>query len=217
MNCLILAAAPSIRFGGVKHQLEVGGESIIVRLIRQVKSRGGVPILFTNSKYLGEVSGCEHVVYGPRRRTQMEACLFDMEQYWTDPCLFIFGDSIVSKEAMDHAFSSTPFKFYGSLAHHEGEGYMWLFRPDDVKEHLVRVCRRVLMDPGIPGVGFNMIQSMLGLDMADPKILFDGDDERFVWLTDYTQDIDFQRDYVDFVNKVKHGEIVLDDLPEEAA
>jgi len=212
MRFLIMAAGPSERFGGTKQLLQVGPEPLLLRLCRQVEERGGEPIVFTNNHMINDACASRGygVVSGPKRMYQMEAKLLDTYPYWNGPVCFMFGDCIFSKAAMDRVFEGKPFVFFGNLQQHQGEGFCWIFEKKQVLSHLVKVVRDAYK--GGYGVGFDMVFSMLDLPPTTTHHTFGQNDERFVWFNDYTCDIDFQDDFINFKEKVIDTGL-LDDLP----
>lgn len=98
-----------------KQLADVGPETCLARLIRQITARDGKPYVVTHdimlhnaASYLGAT-----VLYPNMHRVTCET-LLSTSRIWQSPMLVIVGSSVFTKAAMDRIFIDVPLRFFGN-------------------------------------------------------------------------------------------------------
>ena len=106
MNVFLLAAGNNERWGfdRPKQLADVAGETVIARVVRQVRERGHSPVVVTHNALIGGAVDCE-VMKPKRRRWTLETFLSTRDR-WEEPMTAVLlGDVIFSKAVMDKMLS----------------------------------------------------------------------------------------------------------------
>lgn len=114
---LILAAGEAKRMKGASKQLlPVKNETIIARIIRQVRTRGGAPWVVTlNPEIIRAVHKEGSFVFKPREQQSTCATFVSTYWVWEERTIILLGDVIYSKALMDRIFAcDDPIRVFGN-------------------------------------------------------------------------------------------------------
>lgn len=221
---LILAAGKGQRFAGGKwwpekpdHKqlLDVAGETVIGRIIRQCKARGYHPTVVTQHQAIIEiVTDCD--IYCPRDSRWVMATLYSTREEWADIVTVLWGDVVYSGAVMDAMLAETRSPmFYGRW----GDGFGMVFKPDDMLANLEAVLAdaEANCNEGYPvGRNWEVYKLLINHPLhkgSHPGPSCDGPFYTYVSRDDYTQDLDVIGDYELLLEKtIKTGR--LDDIRE---
>lgn len=132
---LILAAGKSKRWKDAiwpasfpKQLLDIGGETLIGRVVRQVKERGFNPLVVTHDPVIMQ-SVPRTTMVNPADRRWIMATVWSTRKLWTGIVTVLYSDVLYSAAVMDAmlAEENAP-KFYGRW----GDGFGFVFRADDM-------------------------------------------------------------------------------------
>lgn len=220
---LILAAGTQERWNmrrtprnmRVKQMIDIGGEPLILRTIRQLRQRNCNPIMVTNN---GTISGESITSFQPANCERVIDTLNSTKDIWEGSVLIVLGDVCFSKSTMDlMTEGKEDFKIFGYferphidpvLNYKPGwrEIYSLTFRPKEYKS--VKKALRIAI---------NNIRAKKLKDFYNAYRLINGiendcvlDDITFTNITDYTQDFDWYPTYENFLKEVI-GKNLLDD------
>lgn len=98
---LILAAGDAARWNGqCKHLAQIGAETVIGRIARQVLQCGYAPIVVTHRRDLGMASA---VTFAPLAHDTLLDTLLSTRELWRGRVYVLLGDVVFSDEALDLA------------------------------------------------------------------------------------------------------------------
>jgi len=216
---LILAAGEQKRWAEdsaePKQLADIGGESLILRIIRQVKERDELPIVVTHDYAITRATVESAIISQPGKycRWVVETVLSTL-MLWGDsdePVVVLFGDVIFSKVTMDLILGETETlpKFYGNGC----ELFAVRFCPDDLLCLLVKHLG-MARHGGYKEIGrfWNVYRALIGVEL-DKHVIHDNP-PYFAMIEDWTNDIDNMGEYVTFQREVIDAG-KLDDLRED--
>jgi hypothetical protein len=143
---LILAAGQSKRWRdgtwperGPKQLLDIGGETLIARVVRQVRARGFEPTVITHDAAIAAaVSGA--AVYAPQDHRWLASSLWSANPLWRGQVAVLFSDVLYSRELLNFILSETRSPvFYGRW----GEIYGFAF---DDRDRSMTACTQAVLD-----------------------------------------------------------------------
>jgi hypothetical protein len=220
---LILAAGEQKRWPMTeppyhKQLLDVGGETIVARIVRQCRSRNTEPLIISHRDWPMNVQVVEPC--GATRWTV--ETLFSTYDLWKKRTVVLLGDVVYSRATMDRIFApqSEELKVYGN--EHEifalsivgteiyhpitGQGGVFFVEITDSLGEAISHAESGVARGG--GKLRKFYQAYCDLNMTgnarESRVLR--------WIDDYTQDVDNAGDYAVLQDKVARG--VIDDLPE---
>lgn len=209
---LILAAGNALRFNNtLKQLLPIGDELIIDRIIRQIDIRtirediDIFPLLITHNQEIVDAANIQMCQKPKANRWTCETLLSTVE-WWNKRVIVLLGDVIYSKAVMDRIINcQDEIRVFG----HEYEIFAISFTSLVKAEVILALSEAIrhAMARG-PGTLRKFYQAYCGLDLNSDKM----EDEvldRICFLQDYTNDIDTQEDYDNFLKQKLH---LLDDL-----
>jgi hypothetical protein len=198
--CFILCAGDAIRIkGACKQLLDVGnGETILARIVRQVKARGGTPVIVTHNLTIVDAFPEEMRLIPAKRRWTCETLGSLLGLSVVQYCnVVLLGDVIYSKDAMDRIFRvNEPAVFFGN----EWEIYALFFRRDGLPNLVKAVEKATAWGGEGKGKLRRVWQALYGLPQGDA---FEEDLIEYVGSGDYTTDIDTKREYYVWLIKSK--------------
>ena len=222
-TCLILAAGNQDRWNmrrtprnmRVKQMIDIGGEALISRTIRQLNHRKCRPIMVTNN---GSISGLSVTSFQPADCRRVIDTLSSTSEIWEGSVLVVLGDVCFSKSTMDLMTRGTEdFKIFGYferphidpvLEYKPGwrEIYALTFRPKEYNA-VKRALKIVVSHTKAKKLKdfYNAYRMIKGIE--NDCVL---DDSTFENITDYTQDFDWYPTYENFQKEVVDKKL-LDD------
>jgi hypothetical protein len=212
-SVLILAAGEQKRWARhdqLKQLLQAGPETIIDRIVRQVKDRGYQPIIVTHKDELMR-DGAVSVIPNPRR-WKVESLLSISEFWGKDITLVLLGDVIYQAQVINRIFeNSDKTMFFGNYA----EIYAFSFTNYDIARTMFNSAWQECVRNGDKGTLHSILRAYVG-DFTSTDIEHHKDKKLiFTHVTGdggWTRDIDAPEDYDLFLEQViDRGE--LDDLP----
>ena len=212
---VILAAGKQTRWernmgaGTRKQLLDVGGETILSRMIRQCNDRGAVPIAMTIHKEIKEAIRFEdRATWMTPRFYEYTVSTFQSAPWGEKRTIVLLGDVVYSKTVMNRIFEcAAPIKVFGSI--YEIFAVSMSARVyRGVQDACTAAYEHALL--GGKGTMRKFYQAYCGLDLGgdamETKVL-----DPVCWIADYTRDVDTPEDYRDLRIKVVNGGL-LDDL-----
>jgi len=198
----ILAAGESVRFGGVHKQLlDIGGETVLGRIIRQVTSRSLIPTVATHhNKLFLPIPGTIYVVPTSHDNTcdTMMNSLVDTCRFYTPKrYTILLGDVVYSKALMD--------TIIGCNDDIRVFGHTWeIFGISFVAKCFDRVYDALWKAVGIqPGKLRTFYFTYTGLPIGT-KVLWNKipEEKIFYWWNDWSNDMDSQEKYERFMAEI---------------
>ena len=203
---LILAAGKALRFNStLKQLLPIGNELIVNRIIRQVEARNIFPLLITHSQEIADAANIQICQKPKANRWTCETLLSTIE-WWNKRVIILLGDVIYSKAVMDRIINcQDEIRVFG----HEYEIFAISFT-SLVKVEVILALSEAIRHAmaGGPGTLRKFYQAYCGLDLDSDK-MEDKILDRVCFIQDYTNDIDTQEDYDNFLKQKLH---LLDDI-----
>lgn len=118
MNTVLIPAAGSnTRWGRPypKQMAQIGSESIIQRLIRQVNEKNSTPIVLAHNDLLIQHLPLETAIFNPARHRWLAETLISSQTYWHGRVLVLLGDVVVHPRLFNWMWSEgRPLQFYGT-------------------------------------------------------------------------------------------------------
>jgi hypothetical protein len=113
-SIFLMANGSATRFPGrCKHTVDIGGEPLIARTIRQLSSYPAPVYLVTHKpEIIAHANGCGIINPGPTR-TLAESIL-STEPKWTNRNIILLGDVVFTHQAISTIFSCDTLRFIGS-------------------------------------------------------------------------------------------------------
>jgi len=187
MQVLILCAGKATRFGGVAKQLlSIGKESILERIVRQVRERGQEPTIIARS---GEFNVLGSKAYFPAKYEVTCDTFLSTEILWEDRTVILLGDTIYSNEAMDKIFEcDQDIMIFGD----KWEIFAVSFdNPNKVKIALTKAITQH------PGKLSQFYYALIGIPAHADRGLKDQMENwpNFHYIDDWTRDIDLPSEY----------------------
>jgi hypothetical protein len=201
---LILCAGEQTRWGDVynpKQLVDVGGEPLLFRTIRQVRRWGQEPVIVTHDERL-RVSQRS---FEPTGRRWTVETLFWTHPLWEDRTVVLLGDVIFTNDALDRIMACrAPLQIFGrkELRHRLVGRYYEIFGLSfDRGEHqrIKDVLQRAIdwvVGTGAPNGG--KLRSFYELYCGLPLDQYQHENEVFYPIEDWTEDIDAPEDYQQF-------------------
>lgn len=177
-----------------KHLLKIGGETLLERLVRQLKTAdGGAKIVVTSHDPRYEVAGA--VRYEPKNNV-MEIDRFTWELIDEGVC-FLYGDTYYTDDAIEKicACRGEDLFFVGSKT---SVVAVKVYSPDVMKDHIQRVRKAYLDGETKDCKGWQVYQSFEGLPFGSRQIK-----DHFLRLEDSTQGFNTMGEYQTFLQE--HG------------
>ncbi len=208
MIVLILAAGEQTRWGDngrPKQLVDIGGEPLLVRLVRQCRERGHEPVVVTHDDRLK----LSQRTFAPAaRRWVVETLLFTRE-LWEPRTVVLLGDVVFTEEAIDKVLACrSPMQVFGRKELRwrlVGRYYEIFALSFDRACHqrigwtLDKSIEEALRRPGpLAGKLRTFYEVYCGLDLGS----FQHEDEVFYPIEDWTEDIDAPEDYQQFVDMI---------------
>lgn len=194
---LILAAGEAKRFNlGCKQLLNLNEETVIERIIRQVHSRGYVPMTVTHKEELKQISQ-NH--FHPKNHSVTCETLLSTIPMWSERTVVLLGDVIYSASVMDSIFNEkSPIRVWGNTFE--------IFAISFTKETWPRVidCLQIAKKHRLGKLRYfyrAYIKQPLDCKEIEGKPL-DGKVFCYIGWEDYTGDIDTPLEYSNFINQV---------------
>ena len=175
-----------------KHLLQIGGETLLARLVRQLKKAdSSAEIVITSHDPRYEVDGA--VRYEPKNNV-MEIDRFTWELIDEGVC-FLYGDTYYTDEAIEKICScqGEDLFFVGSKT---SVVAVKVFSPEVMKAHIERVRKAYLAGEAKDCKGWQVYQSFVGLPFELRQVK-----DHFLRLEDDTQGFNTMEEYRSFLEK----------------
>ena len=211
---LILAAGDQRRWSedAPKQLVNVGGELLIRRTVRQVKARGGDPVVVTHHPLIMAAAIDVARIYLPQYRRWLLETLYQTRPLWDGQMVALLGDVCFSGAAMDMILKETRpgIRLYGTAE----EIFALRFTPaDDVSLYVPYADAGAQTAEVDVGRMWNLYRSLSGLPLRKRVVPLRDGDPVFAYVDDWTRDFDLPNQYEVFKVMVLDAEL-LDDLPE---
>lgn len=193
LPCFILCAGGATRIRGLPKQLLLvdDKETILGRIIRQTKTRGGTPVIVTHNQLILNAFPDIQAAIPSKRRWTCETlqCILESNTLQYHNLVFL-GDVIYSRDLMDRVFryDLMPNVFWGN----QWEIYALSFRKDGLPTLKSAVQAAIDWDGEGKGKLRRVWQALYGLPQGDA---YDKDLIQHVGQDDYSGDVDTLRDY----------------------
>jgi len=202
---LIMAAGASTRWEDLdtpKHLVDVGGELLIQRIVRQVQERGFDPVVVTHSAEIATESAVDRTtgrppitVLWPKRHRLIVDTLMSTKELWQSPTVILLGDVIYSRACMNLVLNdNSGLQFYGTRY----EIFALRFtRFDDIEYACKHVVIHAYKNKYSPNVGklWSLYRFLASFDLMSHEF----EDNMYTFIEDYTMDLDYVRQYNDKV------------------
>jgi len=199
---LILAAGAQKRWEGhgIKQLADLGGESVLLRLARQVKRHGHTPIVVTGNPDIRRACLDICLTFQPLDCRWIMETILSTRALWTDPVIVLLGDVIYSRAAIEAILTDPrPFQIYGDV----GEIYGMRFRMEHEPQLRDISADAEARQGGVErGRIWNLYRKLCGRDLDTHFHPYEND-PNFTYIRDYTGDIDtvealevFRRDVI---------------------
>lgn len=200
--------------GNPKQLVDVGGEPLLARLVRQCRRAGHEPVIVTHDERLT----LSDRTYVPGKRRWTVETLLSTRFMWGDRTVVLLGDVVYTRDALDKILSSRePFQVFGrkELRYRLAGRYYEIFalsfdqtQAERVEDTLNRAIS--MIENGKAGWG--KLRLLYELWCGLPLGEFAHEDVVFYPIEDATEDIDAPEDYEQFrVMIINPGR--LDDRP----
>jgi choline kinase len=203
-SVLILAAGTGMRFGKRPKQLYglPRGETILSRMVRQIRSRGHEPILVTHNNKLKDAADSLGIqVFEPTKHGWTVETLLSTLERWNDRTIVFLGDVIYSMRVMNEVFAcDDQIRVFGD----EYEIFAVVFCRS-VWEKVSRVLREVIAMRG-KGTLRWFYQQYCGFPIGGSEVE-DAVFHRICYIEDYTMDIDTPEDCEILRRKIERGRL----------
>jgi len=216
MTCVfVLAAGSAARWEDLdtpKHLVDVGGELLIQRIVRQVQERGLAPLVVTRSAKIATAVQRTHrpptTVLLPIHSRLVVDTLLSTARFWKSPVVVLLGDVIYSKACMSYILGhNNGLQFYGTRY----EIFALRFTRHTA---ILYGCKQVRVhahkNKCAPNVGklWNLYRFLAGFGLDSHEF----EESMYTFIEDYTMDLDYVRQYNEKVLPlIALGQ--LDDLP----
>lgn len=208
MNIFILAAGEQTRWGDFwspKHLVDIGGEPLIERLVRQVREYSEVePIIVTHDERF-VMEGYNRLI--PEDRSTLCATIMSTSSYWRGRTTLLLGDVVFSPEALHTILNCRdPIRVFGRkelqgrIVGRYYELFALSFGPsmqDRVRARLAEAIQHAIIHPDDLCKG--RLRRFYERYCALPLGSYQHEDEVFFPIEDWTEDIDAKEDYAQFV------------------
>ena len=215
---IILCAGEQTRWGdngNPKQLVDVGGEPLLARIVRQVRRAGHEPVIVTHDERLT----LSDRTYAPDKRRWTVETLLSTRFLWDDRTVVLLGDVIYTRDALDKILASRElFQVFGrkELRYRLVGRYYEIFalsfdqsQADRVEDTLRRAV--YLKEDG--QISWGKLRVLYEMWCGLPLGQFAHEDIVFYPIEDQTEDIDAPEDYEQFkVMIINPGR--LDDRPD---
>lgn len=211
-RAIIMADGKAERWGnhlGVPKQLiEIEGETLIARAVRQLTEREFDVIVTTHDKTIRAAAhnAGAFQVYAPQGNVDEIGKFLSPLPVWEpdgSPTLFVYGDCYFTDEAMDTIVNKArtvgDFEFFGrqGASRVTGKAYGEIFAVVmSNHQQFINACqfiRNGIRDGNIKrGGAWELYHKMVGLPLEEPTIKLNGN---FTSIDDFTEDFDTPKDY----------------------
>ncbi len=207
---IIIAAGEGTRWnnylGVSKHFVEIGGERLLERTVRQLNERGIRPTVVGNTPDY-HVEGC--CLFIPNLNPDnVDADKFlSSESLWNEDgrTIVLYGDVYFTDEAMDTIvnYKEKDWRLFGreGASEHTGCGWGECFAQSFYTEHIEKhreMLHKIRDDYKAEKIyrcgGWEHYRAMEGFDLTEHKI---GD--KFYEIDDFTEDFDTPEDFTNFI------------------
>lgn len=199
---LILAAGAQKRWEGhgIKQLADLDGESVLLRIVRQVKRHGYTPIVVTGNPDIRRACLDCCLSYTPIGCRWIMETILSTQALWTDQMIVLLGDVIYSHAAIETILTDPrPFQIYGDV----GEIYGMRFTHEQEADLREISDDAEARQGGVErGRVWNLYRKLCGRDLDTHFHPYE-DDPNFTYIRDYTGDIDtvealevFRRDVI---------------------
>lgn len=218
---LILCAGESARWGAPKQLLDIAGESILERLIRQAKFRSSRHYkhherdirVVTHEPQIAQVAKDLDVdTFYPERRGCTCETLLSCRDLWGDTTMILLGDVIFSWYAMTLIFEhEAEIAIFGN----ELEIYAMLFGRS-VHDKIEQMLKEQIADECDAATG--KLRHLYWRYCNPPPInpefppKYDAEKDVLVWLRDWTTDMDYLVEYENFKAEVIKTDVLNDTI-----
>ena len=143
---LILAAGTEVswekKIGSAKQLLALGKDTVLGRIIRQVRERGVEPTLVTHREDF--INTAKDVIYyEPASRATIADTLLHTQDLWGGQTVILLGDTVFGNATLNMVLAHRgPLTAFGNSA----EIFAFSFRDDD-HDHLISTLEKVIADP----------------------------------------------------------------------
>ena len=143
---LILAAGTEVawekKIGTAKQLLPMDGDTVLGRIIRQVRERGVEPILVTHREDF--VNTAKDVVhYEPASRNTIADTILNTQDLWAGQTVILLGDTVFGNATLNMILAHRgPFTAFGNSS----EIFAFSFN-DDSHEHFISTLEKTIADP----------------------------------------------------------------------
>ena len=201
---LIMAAGENKRWGDdCKQLVDIAGEPLIMRTIRQLRAMLFNPIVVTHNNEIKAVLDEEKVdMIEPLFRYWLVESILSTVHYWKGRMIILLGDVVWSDEALEKVlFDNRPVAVYGT--HAELYALCWdattiamipTFRK--VRKHAIQSRSRA----GSCGKLWNVYRALEGKSLDKHQLYYENN--VFVPIEDWTIDIDLKPRYEKFIESV---------------
>lgn len=205
---IIPAAGDGTRFDGdgPKQLLDINGEPLIKRLVRQLKERDHRAVVLTHNEMITTALRYDCPIYWPAMSRYLIETIYHAPIMWTsfERHVVLLGDCVFSDDALDTIFEdpAAPM-FYGDW----GEIFAFAFVPDHTRGWLQKAIKISEEHEGWGPAGKLWMLYRLMSNLS----IYEHDEIRarfFTWITDYTTDFDTMEEYTRFSRHITNGELI---------
>lgn len=209
-RAVIMAAGTGERWadyaGGPKHFLEIDGEQLLPRLVRQLRDKAEIVVSGPPDPRYKLADAALWVPYANPANHEGDAHLGTVPVWDHEGrTILLFGDCWYSDAAMETilGYGGTDWRYFCRFEPSEltgkpwGEGWAWSFYPGSIPDILAAWQRVIgLVDSGVLWRcnGWEHYRAMCGLPDEQMPIDFHGDYGQATVIDDWTEDFDFPHD-----------------------
>lgn len=198
VQVIILAAGEAKRYDGICKQLmDIGGETVVHRIIRQCNLRGRNPVVVTTNKEIQDAVYLRCPSAAPYQMITVCDTLRSTFRLWLSRNIILLGDVIYSKSTMDAHFGyRSPIRVFGDMWEIFGIGF------DGSVSHKVKAALEVASKHRLGKLRY-FYKYYCGFDMDQPEVEREPLERNiFYKIDDWTVDIDSPRDHNKFMREV---------------
>jgi choline kinase len=197
---IILAAGDQRRWNGpgIKQLMNIGGESVLARQLRQAKRIADVTIVMTHRpEIVVEANSMGVHTATPERNAVLAETLLSSAEFWSDRTTILLGDVVFARYAIDRVLQTVePVMFFGRADE------MFALTFNELARDRVREVVQQVVDLNDAGKGrgklVNCHRVYAGFEVTERKY----DPGCYTVLKPPTRDLDRHRDYVGFFRRV---------------
>ena len=197
-SVIILAAGDAVRFGGIRKQLlPIGATSILKRMVDQAKHNCCCPtVVAADDEIISAALSYGAQAYLPVNKNATCDTLLSSWELWSDRVVVLLGDVVYSNDTINKIFSyDGQFSAFGDT---------WeLFALSFTRPSFSGVCASLNKAKVYKfGKLRYMYKNYIGIPMDSKEIEGSPPGSKFVYIRDWTMDVDMQDEYNNLMREV---------------